>query len=328
MATRLKRASAGLVALVVLVVTRSAWAADVVLEGQGVVIDAARLRTLVTLELGRSADAQDVRVTVRVDGERARVLLTLPGMSPPAGEIDLHGSGDPERTIALLVGVLATTPVSSTEIAAEPPQRAGPGDANGAPRAFSNASEAPSRHFYGLASLDLRLLVRVGALTTAPRVEAGVALPSWGRAGVVVRYTYASADDALGTIDTHGITGGPSMMFRLLERGRFTIGAGPRAELGVAFASGHGVLGRNTSGEVLVGAAATETTFALAPIRVVVGLEGGWARAAYLSFPRTDVSWSFPVRSWAWALASAFPDIFCQCGQRVIHAYSKSSREF
>lgn len=277
MAGRLKRSCAGIVALGVLVVTQRARAAEVMLEGQGVAVDAARLRTLVTLELGRRADTQDLRVAVTVDGEHARVLLTLHGASPLPGDIDLRGSADPERAIALLVGVLATTPVSSTEAAREPPQAASYGGANGAPPDTPSSSESAPRHLYGLASLDFRLLARGGALTSAPRIEAGVAWPSWGRAGLVVRYTYASADDALGAIDAHCITGGPSMTFRLLERGRFTIGAGPRAEVGVAFASGHGVLGRNTSGEVFVGAAAVEAAVAVAALRVVVGLEGGWA---------------------------------------------------
>lgn len=114
-----------------------------------------------------------------------------------------------------------------------------------------------------------------GAAVVSPRVEGGLRASKALRLGVIARYAYASAEDPLGRVTVHGVTGGVAATFTVLARRSFAVASGPRVELGWLGGSGEGQNGRSTSTFAASGAWEIELSVPLGPVTLFGAVEGG-----------------------------------------------------
>jgi len=277
------------VTLVVLVADPSrALGAGVEVRGPRSKLDVTKLEALVRLELGDRESTTNVIVTLKSasaeSAESADVLLMRGGDSR-TGSVELRGSADAERAIALFVGELARSdgaPPPPPAVAATPPKPAPapePPPAGEAPNAAEDRTEASgstSTLRPALAGqMGLRLMGSGGAIVFTPHLEGGITVLDVVRLGVLARYGYATSDDPLGTVTVHTVSGGLASTVRVLSGSRFSAWTGPRFEVGTMAGSGDGAGQRTASSLALFVAWVLEGRMRIGGYDAILGVEGG-----------------------------------------------------
>lgn len=254
-----------------------AWTPTVEVRGDGG-LDARKLESLVALELGKDA-ARVSRVAIEVRGRSAAITLVV-GTGKRTATVALAET-EPERGVALFVGELARgpSPAPAPIVAPSP---------SPAPAPVVAPSPSPRWELSLLGAIGARAMTTRGALLVTPQLEVGTRAGGF-RIGATARYGYTSADDALGRVDAHLFTGGLAVTDTLLARGPFTIGTGPRLELGAVAGSGDGANGTSRSAFIIAGAWAVELRVKLGPVAVLVAGEAGVSRGLVLLADDRDV---------------------------------------
>lgn len=252
--------------------------------GDRATLDATKLDELIALELG--ADASRVRaVAVDVHGSRAEIDVRL-GDDARRASVAIAAT-EPERALALFVAELARgtavpeQPPSAAATAppppsAPPPTTPAPSEAERvAPPRSSDASTAEPLAFSLLATMGARFATSRGGVTATPHIELGARRRDLFRIGAIVRYGYASSDDALGTIRAHSLTGGVAGTYVVASGASLALATGPRLELGVIAGHGDGTNGEASSAFTFTGAWELELSVKLGAISLLGSVEGG-----------------------------------------------------
>jgi hypothetical protein len=225
-------------ALLALALLSSPAFADVRIDGDRARLDAKRLEELVALELGKDAP-RVANVTVTVHDGRSEVDVEVDGEHRTAA-VALDRDVEPERAIALFVAELARGTVKPERVepsVAPNPVSLGVHAVDRTSKSSSSPSPRPLR-FAILGAMGARVTTTRGHLLATPHLELGVARENIFRLGGTIRYAYASADDVLGTVDAHLISGGLAGTLVLTSGSIFALATGPRVELGVAAGRG------------------------------------------------------------------------------------------
>lgn len=238
-------------------------------------LDVGRLESLIDLELGAAHRLTRVIVTIGAE-DRVELAVERDG-SRRTGTVDVRSASDAERTIALYVGELARNAERSAPPAPPPaPQRTPIG--TGPPSiAGGGQTESPSRlRAHVLAAMGGRWMIDGGALMLTPHLEGGVVWRDDFRFGALARYGYASADDRIGSVSAHHVSGGLAATVRFVSTESFEAWTGPRAELGFVTAKGRGTGESSASSVSFAGTWTLEARAVFGSIAVVGSLDLGW----------------------------------------------------
>jgi hypothetical protein len=247
----------------------------VVVRGDKAALDETKLEMLVRLELG-DASAVD-EVIVDVANGRATISVERRSGTSRTGVIALpaSGSGELERTVALVVGELSRErdPESDARVPSSPPPP--PPSSDRPPPAGSRPNEPPAQGPSAIAGGNLRIIGSNAFVGAFASVGSGVSRRV--RLGLVARYAAASADDTLGSAAAKIASGGVSASYRLLTTGSIATDTGPVVEASWIGGSGDGIGARTTSAFGVIGAWSFEARWSVAePITVALAAEGGY----------------------------------------------------
>lgn len=278
MVTRLTAAVLALATAIASPAAAQTTAPSVDLLGERGALDAAKLDTLVRLELGADASLVSA-VTIAVRGRRAEVDVRL-DVEHRKGSFVIE-TVEPERALALFVAELARGAAMPppARAATEAPAIAQTEERPAAPPlpmvTPGSAASAPPWRVSVLGSIGARIVTAHGALLTTPAVELGARRDGALRLGAVARYAYATSNDPLGSVRAHVAAGGLAATYVLTSGGPLAVATGPRFEAGVVAGRGAGSNGTSTTDLALGVSWALEVHLLLGGVSVVGALEAG-----------------------------------------------------